>query len=137
MQKREKQAEKVLLYQFEGERLQRLLAVFGALGIAVRIVPKDCWRQKIGFLLHIKGFLPSLAAGAEPLSLPREVMLLHNIKGERLDEVLRAFRDKEIGGLRYKALVTPTNRQWSLGALGAEMAREYEMMRQRRMKHAP
>ena len=51
-----KKEERVLLYQFPPEQLPAAQTVLRALGIRVQILPPDAWREKIGYLLGLKGY---------------------------------------------------------------------------------
>lgn len=57
------------------------------------------------------------AAGAESL------LLLCGLREKRLDKVLFELRREEVQ-VEYKAILTPTNRTWTLRRLYLELARE-------------
>lgn len=124
-----KREEKVLLYQFlDEERLQAARDVLRRLGIASEALPASCWAQKIGFLLGLKGY----SAVSEPedkkaFIFSHEVIILYNIQNRRLDQVLGAL-STAIGRMRYKAVVTPMNRLWSLRRLCETMQKEHVFM---------
>ena len=124
-----KREEKVLLYQFlDEERLQAARDVLRRLGIASEALPASCWAQKIGFLLGLKGY----SAASEPedkkaFIFSHEVIILYNIQNRRLDQVLGAL-STAIGRMRYKAVVTPMNRLWSLRRLCETMQKEHAFM---------
>ena len=50
-----KKEERALLYQFPEEQIAAVQNVFRTLGIRLLVLPADAWREKIGFLLGIKG----------------------------------------------------------------------------------
>ncbi len=89
-----KTEEKVLLYQFDDAKLQSIREVLRKLQIKSECLPEDAWRQKVGYLLGIRGFA---AAGKsdepEEFVFPHEVLVFFNIKNKRLDQVLAAFRE--------------------------------------------
>lgn len=127
--------EKVLLYHFQdSNREEQIRQTLHALQIPVQVLPDDAWAQKIGYLLGLKGFQLQDMAG-DGFSFPNEVMLLHNIKNKRLDQVLRAFHEAHIAPIRYKAVVTPFNTLWTLRRLCETMQKEHAAMAMREAKN--
>lgn len=127
--------EKVLLYHFQdSNREEQIRQTLHALQIPVQVLPEDAWAQKIGYLLGLKGFQPQDMVGAG-FSFPQEVMLLHNIKNKRLDQVLRAFHEAHIAPIRYKAVVTPFNTLWTLRRLCETMQKEHAALAMREAKN--
>lgn len=124
-----KREEKVLLYQFlDEERLQAARDVLRRLGIASEVLPASCWAQKIGFLLGLKGYsAASELEDKKAFIFSHEVIILYNIQNRRLDQVLGAL-STAIGRMRYKAVVTPMNRLWSLRRLCETMQKEHVFM---------
>ena len=130
--KRIKKEEQVLLYQFHEEAvLEQLQAVLKKLHIRATVLQDEDYAQKIGFLLGMKGFQPAKQR-AEAFRFPEEVMVLHNIQGKRLDEVLRAMSEANIPKIRYKAVVTPFNILWTLQRLCETMQREHAAVLQQK-----
>lgn len=128
MKKRE---EKVLLYHFpEGKRLVAIQTLLQTLGIEHDVLPEAAWGQTIGYLLGLKGFQEKEAL-LEDVLFPHEVMIFYQIQDRRLDQVLEAFRQADIPRVRYKAVVTPMNRFWSLRRLCETMEKEHAYLAQR------
>lgn len=126
-----KRTEKVLLYHFqEDARLETIRALLLTFGIENHVLPEEAWGQTVGCLLGLKGF-PRKAAPPETASFPHEVMIFYQLEDRRLDQVLEAFRKAEIPRVRYKAVVTPMNRFWSLRRLCETMEKEHAYMVQR------
>ncbi len=124
--KAKKKDEQVLLYQFHDEAiLQPLREVLKKLRIRTVELRDEDYREKIGFLLGMKGFLPSKQQDDEPFSFPHEVMIFSNIQGKRLDEVLEAMSAAGIPKIPYKAVVTPFNTLWPLQRLCRTMEKEH------------
>ena len=123
--KRTKKEEQILLYQFHKEpMLEQLQGVLKRLHIRANVLKDEDYSQKIGFLLGMKGFSVAQKRD-EAFSFPEEVMILHNIQGKRLDEVLHAMKEAGIPNIRYKAVVTPFNILWTLQRLCETMQREH------------
>ena len=55
-------------------------------------------------------------------------MILHRIKGKRLDQVLAAMKAAGVPPIRYKAVVTPFNTLWTLRRLCETMKKEHAYM---------
>ena len=84
--------EKVLLYQFrDASLLAQVQQIMHELQISVQLLPEDAWVQKIGYLLGLRGFHQQELSD-DGFVFPHEVMLLHNIKNKRLDQVLRELQ---------------------------------------------
>lgn len=120
-----KKAERVLLYQFPPEHLPAAEDALRALGIRVEVLPTDAWREKIGYLLGLKGYRPAPAEDGAQFDFPHPVMLLEHIQGKRLTKMLAALRDAGVPHISYKSSVTPYNTLWTLRYLCAHMAREH------------
>lgn len=130
-----KTEEKVLLYQFADAELTSVREVLRKLQIKSECLPEDAWRQKVGYLLGIKGFA---AAGKsdelEDFVFPHEVLVFSNIKNKRLDQVLAAFREAGIPHIKFKAVVTPFNTFWTLRRLCETMQKEHAAMAEQASK---
>ena len=127
-----KAAEKVLCYRFgDEEKLEKVRGVMKKLGVECRVLPDDSWREKVGFLLGMGGYQSaSKEDGTAPtgFDFPDEVMILHHIKGKRLDQVLAAMKTAGVPPIRYKAVVTPFNTLWTLRRLCETMKKEHAYM---------
>ena len=120
--------EKVLLYQFrDASLLAQVQQILHELQISVQLLPEDAWVQKIGYLLGLRGFHQQELSD-DGFVFPHEVMLLHNIKNKRLDQVLAAFREAGIPHIKFKAVVTPFNTLWTLRRLCETMQKEHAAM---------
>ena len=123
-----KAAEKALCYHFDEETLDAVRAVMRKLGVECRTLPEGSWREKIGFLLGMKGFAPATRDDEAGFVFPEPVMVLGNIKGKRLDKVLEAMKAAGIPQIRYKAVATPFNTLWTLRRLCETMKKEHAYM---------
>lgn len=119
--------EKILLYQFSEERLTAVKAVFKQMNIPTHVLRPDAFQHKIGYLLGLRGFGPTTFDKDAKFSFPHEVMVMHNIKKKRLDEVLQVLRDNDLK-IPYKAVVTPFNTLWTLERLCETMEKEHAYM---------
>lgn len=119
--------ERVLLYQFPEDQIRTAQDVFRALGIRAQILAADAWREKIGWLLGIKGYKPAPPVQEDntAFDFPHRLLLLEHIQGKRLTKVLEALQDAGIPRITYKSAVTPYNTLWTLRYLCEHMAKEH------------
>ena len=119
--------EQVLFYQFrDEEKLHLARKVLSRLGIASKVLPEEAWREKVGYLLGMKGFQAAGAAVKDDgFVFPHEVMVLQNIRNKRLDEVLLALKEAGVPQVRFKSVVTPFNTLWTLRRLCETMQKEH------------
>ena len=54
-----KKEERVFLYQFPEDQIHTAKNVFRALGIRIQTLSREAWREKVGWLLGIKGYKPA------------------------------------------------------------------------------
>ena len=124
-----KSAEQVLCYRFENEEtLDAIRAVMRKLSIECRVLPEESWREKVGFLLGMRGFKPAPKDDEEMFAFSDEVMILHRIQGKRLNQVLAALKAAGVPPIRYKAVATPFNILWTLRRLCETMKKEHAYM---------
>ena len=125
-----KAAEIVLCYHFDDvEKFETARAALRKLDIECRALPEESWREKVGLLLGMGGFMPALSThGEADFYFPEEVMLLSPMKGKRLDQVLAALKAAGVSPIRYKAVATPYNVHWTLRRLCETMKKEHEYM---------
>ncbi|AOH47963.1 MAG: DUF3783 domain-containing protein [Centipeda sp. (in: firmicutes)] len=120
-----KKEERALLYQFPEEQIAAVQNVFRTLGIRLLVLPADAWREKIGFLLGIKGYKKALRQTDEHFSFSHRLLLLEHIQGKRLTKVLEALQDAGVPRISYKSAITPYNTLWTLRYLCEHMAKEH------------
>lgn len=100
--------------------------VLSAQGIRAKTVTADMLGDPVGAIVGLAGFR-HLAKPFEGEVPQVEFMLLHNVKGERLNELLAAMREAD-ASVGCKAQVTQHNRLWPFATLVHEVAREHEAM---------
>ena len=108
------------------ERGDAVRAVLAAQGIRVKTVAEDMLGDPVGAIVGLVGFRRSSKpfAGEVPKA---EFMLLHNVSGQRLSDLLAAMREAGCS-VGCKAQVTQHNRLWPFGTLVSEVSREHEAM---------
>lgn len=104
-------------------RLAAIRAYLHAAGIRPKEVPDGDWNQSLGALLELPGF--SRAPAALPDGVGREEMLvMFGFRDRMLGDLLRFFRERNLPPVSLKAMVTPTNVQWSAAQLQEELKKE-------------
>ena len=101
-------------------------AVLAARGIRVKTVTADMLGDPVGAIVGLVGFRRSSKpfAGDVPET---EFMLLHNVTGQKLTDLLAAMRQADCS-IGCKAQVTQANRLWPFGTLVTEVSREHAAM---------
>ena len=108
------------------ERGDAVRGVLGARGIRVKTVTADMLGDPVGAIAGLTGFRHS----SKPFEgdLPDvEFMLLNNVTGQKLTDLLSAMREADCS-VGCKAQVTQANRLWPFATLVTEVSREHEAM---------
>lgn len=115
----------MLLYGFreEGGRLEAVVGALDALALPHRLLGEEDLERTLAQLAETQ-----TSPVGEPQGEPRgELLLMKGLGGERIDALLAALL--EVGPpIARKAVYTPTNSRWTLGALFEELTRESRMM---------
>ena len=121
--------EMILLYNFpDEERLEAIKSLLEEMKIKVITAKVEEHYQKIGYLFGLNGF----GAGTpkdEEFSFAYELMMFHNFSKNRLDNVLKAMRNKEIQVPICKAVVTSFNRFWDIARVCSALEKEHLAMK--------
>ena len=120
-----KKEERVLLYQFPEEQITVIRDVLRGLGIRVQILAADAWREKVGYLLGLRGYKAAVPQGDTSFEFAQRLLLLEHIQGKRLTKVLAALTEAGIPHITYKSSITPYNTLWTLRYLCEHMAKEH------------
>lgn len=140
--------ESVLYYHHGDARSARkVLSVFVRLGIRIRRVEPGQVMEKVGYLAGLPGYGPAEETKAEaenaaenagreaserPLpELEESVLVMRNFTGGRLDYLLYNLRKSGIPPIPLKAVLTPSNADWTFYQLYEELKEEHARM------HAP
>ena len=111
----------ILLIGF-GVLEEMLLSRLKPLSLEIRTLGPSCLNHTVGELCLWKEKQPREEA------LERGVVLFHNFSRDDLDPVLKVLREAELPKQPLKAMVTPTNWHWKVGALLSELQQEQEIM---------
>lgn len=126
--------ETVLLINFKNKKkLREMQMLLMAVKLRMRLVKKEEYLQPIGFLAGRKDIEPVDAAytGDE---LEKEMMVFADLTDEHLNQVLYLMRKGGAGPVDYKAILTESNKSWTVPELYEELAREHEAIQRQRQE---
>lgn len=121
----------VLCCNLNGTKAAKIKMAAVKLGLRIHTVSPDEFTLPLGHLVGLPAY-----ADAEPLegeSFTQEMLIFHNFTEPQLDAFLAEIR--RAGGVRLKAVVTPTNASWCISALYHELEAEHAAIQQQRQAH--
>lgn len=120
--------ETILLYGFDdGERKRLVTKALMPLGFRLKGVEPKEYLQPVGYLAGVKEVLP-VDAEYDGEAFESEMMILSVQSMSRVDQVILALRKGGVGRINYKAVITPTNKDWDSVTLYKEISREHAVM---------
>lgn len=117
----------MLCIHMEKEKALRLAFLGMSLGVAVKPVEADQEGQTLGALCGLESLkekTPAVQAG-------EEMLVFAFLPDDMLDKLLPALRSSGLG-VRLKAMLTPTNRDWNCAQLYRELSSEAAAMEKRK-----
>ena len=118
----------MLCARMEPGKLMRLSLIAGALGITVKEVKEDQWGQKLEALCGLQPFSPS----AGKAQTGGELAVMAFFPDALIDALLEAIRRNSLERPRLMAVLTPTNRSWTMERLYRELQMEYTALNARK-----
>lgn len=121
----------VLCCNLNGTKAAKIKMAAVKLGLRIHTVSPDEFTLPLSRLVGLPAY-----ADAEPLegeSFTQEMLIFHNFTEPQLDAFLAEIR--RAGGVRLKAVVTPTNASWCISALYHELEAEHAAIQQQRQAH--
>ena len=110
--------EQILLFHFEDkERLSAVRKAMLPLHIACKVVPEEEWDKPVGALVGLET-VPQ--AEPEAAELTEEVLILCGLTDGGIQLAVMALRKAGLY-IPYKASLTPTNKDWTVGQLFGEL----------------
>lgn len=120
--------ETVLLINFQDEKqLRDLKMILFTLKIRMKRVEKKEYLQQIGCLAGVKD-MEATAECYEGEELQKEMMVFAGIPNQKLDQILFMMRKNGVKRVDYKAILTETNKTWTIPELYEEISKEHEQM---------
>ena len=124
--------ETVLLINFtDKERALAIRSICMAKQIKVKVISKEDYAQPMGYLAGMKELYKENAV-YEGEELDGEMMLFAGLKKGTLDYILGTMKARRIAPVACKAMLTDTNKDWTVPALFAELKAEHEYMTNRK-----
>ena len=111
----------VLAFGFDAAELKGLKALCAKKSVRFRGVSPEDYGQSIGALCGAAKRSGDAAPGG---ALPGKMLVFAHFRDMQLDMFLSELRTARLGRDALKAMLTPTNAQWSPAALYAELSRE-------------
>ena len=113
----------ILFYGLAPQKEEKLLKALADLQLPARKLEERPLPVTIGRLTEEEGWEEGAAPGEE--APEEEALIMSGLTSRRLDELLTALRQAGVS-IPLKAMVTPTNRGWTLLALLKELRLEHE-----------
>ena len=114
----------LLCARMEPGRLLRLSMIAGALGIKVMEVKEDQWSQRLESLCGLKPPAPAVKRA----KTGGEMAVMAFFPDHLMDALFEAIRKNGLERPRLMAVLTPTNRAWTMEWLYGELQKEYAAM---------
>lgn len=94
----------------------------------MKTVEKKEYLQKIGYLAGMKEIeaTQEMYTGEE---LEKEMMIFSNLREAQLEQILYRIRKNGVKKVDYKAILTDTNKDWTVPQLYEELVGEHEKMK--------
>lgn len=119
----------ILLYKVSDDKINALRAVVSMIGTRLLIVGDDMLGKPVGSIV-CPDLFPVEESNFTEHSVPahnEEFMLLCGFDTKMLDKLLNFMKKKRIG-ISLKAMLTETNKNWTLSRLITEITAERNMM---------
>ena len=111
----------------EKEQLLKLEMALFPLRIRLQRIQSSDYNQPLGVLAGIKDMPPAEGSYDGP-ELPSTMIVFCFLDDNRLNQALAAIRKSGAGPFPYKAILTPTNSEWTAPDCFAEIKKEHEAM---------
>lgn len=116
-------APQVLLFNLPAdERTKAIEAYLNHQHIGVRHIQSVDYRQKLGYLLHLPGYVDSGCHFGTAFSDEMAVMV--GFDARQLNAFLDYFRQTGLRRIEFKAMLTPTNVNWDVLTLYSHLCAE-------------
>lgn len=120
--------ESVLLINFQDKKkLREIQMMLMAVKLRMKLVDKKDYLQPIGYLAGLKD-VPASEEQYDGEELEQEMMVFAGLTETHLDQMLFLMKKSGITPVNYKAILTETNRNWTVPELYAEIQKEHEAM---------
>ena len=120
--------ETILLINFQDkDRLRDIQMMAMAVKVRVKVVKNEEYLKPVGVLAGVKGISTEEKENKEELAeLEKEMMIFAGLTETHLNQMLFLMRKSKMTPVDYKAILTETNRSWTVPELYKELEREHE-----------
>ena len=115
----------VFLYNFSPERLRQVKAAVMLVKAGARVVEKDSYGKKLGFLIGAEGYTDETEPAED---FQEELLVMSGFDSEDINRLIMALRRTGAGRVALKAVVTPTNMEWNSSRLYYAVKADHEEM---------
>lgn len=115
---------KILLFRVGTDKQKKIKEVAEKMGIQVLLVPLKYYDEEIGALAGVMRMKIRGRKYTGP-EFPSEMMVFSGIDSDELDGFLKSYRDNKIEPIGLKAVLTPSNVQWTPKYLQEELLKEH------------
>ena len=120
----------VLLYNCSGPEFSKLRQIFAMLRLRMRPVEPERYHVPLAQLADGQGE----PAAEVPEAIPEAMLVFCGLHQALLHQVLEVIRLAQLPPIPLKAVLTPTNRDWTSQQLWQELRREHQAMQERQGK---
>lgn len=125
--------ETILLINFQDKSRQREIQIMAiTLNIRTAIVKEEDYLRPIGALAGMKDLGTDVdneaGSKAEANGLEKEMIVFAGLTETHLNQMLFLMRKSGMAPVDYKAVLTETNKDWTVPELYKELVREHEAM---------
>lgn len=122
-----------LLYRVSAEKEAELQKALKTLGVKTRRVLETELHQKVGYLAGLEGYSKTADKVAdESVSEQPEILLMCEFSQIQFDMLMQLFRHKKLPNVTLKAMLTPTNRDWSFQRLIFDLKLEHMLAKKKK-----
>ena len=121
----------VLCCNLNGTKAAKIKMAAVKLGLRIHTVSPDEFTLPLGRLVGLPSYADAEPLESEPFT--QEMLIFHEFTESQLDAFLAEIR--RAGGVRLKAVVTPTNASWCISSLYRELEAEHAAIQQQRQAH--
>ena len=116
-------APQLLMYGLDGKKSSRLRLICIKLNIRAKLVPPSEFAEPVG---AAAGFFPISGEAHKAEPFPEEMLVMVEFGAKLLNSFLQELRAAHLPPIPLKAVLTPSNMEWSAYRLRDELVREHQ-----------
>lgn len=118
----------VLLYNFDNAEMPAVKKALLPLHYYIRRIDSEDMNKPVGYLAGLSDDAIDREYSGEPFG---KLVVMGGFLSSDIDKLILAMRKAGFGRDVLKAVITPTNAQWSGGELYSEIHKEHEQLRKK------